>query len=105
MWRRNRDKVKEIYDSSLVSAHSLKSLDTTRAGARGLDLATDVTYSPEMIKDEDEAVIDHRLQAKLTTGLLSAPTSGLTPIMTRFKKYFVALLFLTRSELLPLRVI
>ena len=109
MWRGNRDaegwKVKETDDSSLVSAYSLTSLDATRAGARGLNLAAHATYSPETNKDEDEAAIDYRLEAKLTTGSLYTPISGLTPIVPRFKKDLEAIFFLTRSELSPLRVI
>ena len=60
-------------DSSLVSTHALTSLDTTQTGAHGLDLDGDATYSPETNKDEDKATMDHRLEAKLTTGSLYAP--------------------------------
>ena len=74
MWRGNRDaegwKLKETDDSSLVSAHLLTSLDVTRAGAHVLDLAADSTYSPTTNEDMDEAAMDQRLDAKLTTGLI-----------------------------------
>ena len=63
MWRGNRDsedwKLQETGDSLMVSAHSLKSLDVTRAGAHGLELVTDSTYSYKTNKDEDEASMDH----------------------------------------------
>ena len=67
MWRGNRGpepwKLKEKYDSSVVSVRSLTSLDVTHAGAHGLDLAADSTYSPKKNEDEDEAAMDHRLEA------------------------------------------
>ena len=73
MWRGNRDakgwKLKETDDSSLVSAHLLTSLDATWADAHGLDLAVDLPYSPTTNEDEDEATMDHRFDAKLTTDI------------------------------------
>ena len=99
IWRGNRDaedwKLNETDDSSVVSAHSLTSLYATRAGAHGLDLITDATYSLRMNGDEDEAAMDHRLEAKLATGLLYTLTPGLTPIATRFKKDLEVLLLVT----------
>ena len=46
MWRGNRDakvwKLKETDDSSLVSVHSLTSLDATLEGVHGLDSVADL---------------------------------------------------------------
>ena len=99
MWRGNRDaegwKPNETDDSSLVSAHSLTSLDVTWVGARGLDLATDSTYSPMTNKDVDEAAMDHWTESKLTTGSIYAPASGQTPAVPRFKKDLEVLILLT----------
>ena len=109
MWRGNRDaegwKLNETDDSSLVSAHSLTSLDVTRAGAHGLNLAADSTYSPTTSEDVDEAAMDHRMETKLTTGSLYAPASGQTPAVPRFKKDLEALILLTRAVLPPLRIV
>ena len=95
MWRRNRDtegwKLKETDDSSLVSTHSLTSLDTTCVGAHGPDFAADATYSPMTNGDEDKSMMDHRLGAKLTTWSLYAAMSDLTPVVPRFKKDLEAL--------------
>ena len=88
-------KLNETDNSSLVSAHSLTSLDVTRVGAHGLDLAADSTYSPETNKDVDEAAMDHQIESKLTTGSLYAPASGQTPAVSRFKKDLEALILLT----------
>ena len=76
-------------------AHPLTSLDATQSGAHGLNLAANATYSPETKEDEDVAVLDHRLDARLTTVSLYAPTSGLTYIVPRFRNDLGALLFIT----------
>ena len=109
MWRGGRDaegwKLKEADDSSIMSNQSLESLDITRAGAHGLDLAGTATYSPNYHEDEDEARADHRLDRRFTKGTLYAPSTGLTPAVPRLKADLAALRELSRSKLPPLRVI
>ena len=65
MWRGGRDaegwKLRETEDSSITSAHSITSLDVTRAGAHGLDLGREASYSPDSKEDEDEDAVGQRL--------------------------------------------
>ncbi len=108
MWRGNRDaegwKIKENDDSSLASAHSLTSLDVTRAGAHGLDLDRDATYLPSENDDEDEAAVDCRVDHLLGRERRYAPESGMTPIVPRLVRDVGALRRLAASDLPPLRV-
>ena len=56
-------------------------------------------------EDEGKTALDYRLDCKMTEGSVYAPTSGLTHIVRSFKKDLHALLDLTWSELLPVRVV
>ena len=74
MWRGGRDaegwKLRETYDSSITSLQLLETLDVTRGGAHGLNLAMGAAYDPNNCEDEDEdedeAAADHRLDRRFT---------------------------------------
>ena len=53
-------------------------MNVTRAGAHGLDLGRESSYSPDSEEDEDEAAVSHRLSWLSSTETVYAPTSGFT---------------------------
>ena len=106
-WRGGRDEEgwKAKDDASIVSAHTVTSLDVTRSGAHGVNLDVAASYAPDVKEDEDEAGMDHRLCRKLGEARVYAPSSGITRAVPRLLDDVRALLKLTDFGLPPLRVV
>ena len=92
-------------DASVCSASSLRSLDVTRAGGRGLNLYFASTFMAGQVEDEDTAAANHWMCGKIGKEHVYAPADGITFPVPRLRDDVAALLKLTAFDLPPLRVV
>jgi hypothetical protein len=92
-------------DASVCSASSLRSLDVTRAGGRGLNLDFASTIMAGQVEDEDTAAANHRMCGKIGKEHVYAPADGITFPVPRIRDDVAALLKLTAFDLPLLRVV
>ena len=102
-------------DDSTGSAHSISSLDITRAGKHGLDLNQHASFDLDQPLDHEDAAVAYSLRRVMDrlpstdtpeeVTPIRAPKSGLTPTVPRLLTDLYALKTLTSSELPVLRVV
>ena len=105
-------------DESIISSHSVSSLDVTRAGSHGLDLGRQATFDIYNPLDDEDAACSYSLRRTMGPSNhlfeeeeeeghapLRAPKSGLTPTVPRLLQDIYALQNLTSSDLPVLRIV